>query len=211
MRLALVYRESHLPQVSGRALRAKTIPLAVRPTKEDLEAARQKTLPDVIEPGLAVLFCGINPGLYSAALGHHFARPGNRFWPALHAAGFTPTILRPDENRLLLRFGCGLTDIVERATARAEELASAELVDGRHRLEAKLDRFQPRYLAILGIGAYRTAFGQPCAGLGLQSDSIGATRVWVLPNPSGLNAAHQPKDLAEAFRSLYQAATISAP
>ena len=183
----------------------------MRPTKEDLEAARQKTLPDVIEPGLAVLFCGINPGLYSAALGHHFARPGNRFWPAVHAAGITPAILRPDENRLLLRFGCGLTDIVERATARAEELAPTELVDGRHRLEDKLDRFQPRYLAILGVGAYRTAFGQPRAGLGLQPDSLGATRVWVLPNPSGLNAAHQLKNLAEVFRALYQAATISAP
>jgi TDG/mug DNA glycosylase family protein len=183
----------------------------MRPTKADLEAARQKTLPDVIEPGLAVLFCGINPGLYSAALGYHFARPGNRFWPAVHAAGITPAILRPDENRLLLRFGCGLTDIVERATARAEELAPTELVDGRHRLEAKLDRFRPRYLAILGVGAYRTAFGQPRAGFGLQPDRLGATRVWVLPNPSGLNAAHQLQALADAFRALYQAATISAP
>ena len=210
MRLALVYRESHLPQVSVQSVTRQTIPLAVRPTKEDLEAARQKTLPDVIEPGLAVLFCGINPGLYSAAVGHHFARPGNRFWPALHAAGITPTILRPDENRLLLRFGCGLTDIVERATARAEELAPAELVDGRHRLEAKLDRFQPRYLAILGSAPIARPSVSPAPDWA-SSDSIGATRVWVLPNPSGLNAAHQPKDLAEAFRALYQAATISAP
>ena len=184
---------------------------AVRPTRQDLEAARQKTLPDVIEAGLAVLFCGINPGLYSAAVGHHFARPGNRFWPALHAAGITPTIVRPEEDQSLLRFRCGLTDIVERATARAEELTRAELMEGRHRLEAKVQRFQPCYLAILGVGAYRTAFGRPRAEFGRQTEVIGATRLWVLPNPSGLNASHQPKDLAGAFRALYLAATTSAP
>jgi TDG/mug DNA glycosylase family protein len=182
----------------------------VRPTLQDLEAARRKTIPDVIAPGLAVLFCGINPGLYSAAIGHHFGRPGNRFWPALHAGGFTPTILRPEENRQLLRCHCGLTDLVERATARAEELTPAELVEGRHRLEAKLDRYRPHYVAILGIGAYRTAFGPSRAEVGLQPCTIGATRVWVLPNPSGLNAAHQPKDLAEAFRALRRAVTTRA-
>ena len=179
----------------------------MRPTKQDLEAARSKTLPDVIGPGLAVLFCGINPGLYSAAVGHHFARPGNRFWPALVAAGITPTLLRPDQHRTLLDAGCGLTDIVERASARADELSSEELLEGRQRLEAKVLRYQPRYLAILGIGAFRTAFRSPRAVLGRQPGAIGRTRIWVLPNPSGLNAAHQPKDLAAAFRAVFEAAT----
>jgi double-stranded uracil-DNA glycosylase len=179
----------------------------VRPTRQDLEAARARTLPDVIAPGLAVLFCGINPGLYSAALGYHFARPGNRFWPALHAAGVTPRILRPEEHRLLLEYRCGLTDIVERASARADELTRDELVAGRHRLEAKLARFEPHFVAVLGIGAYRKAFGKPGATLGLQRALLGRTRVWVLPNPSGLNAAYQPRALATAFRALYQAAT----
>src|SRR5512143_3260954 len=117
-----------------------------RPSKTQLLAATGRRLPDVMARDLTVVFCGINPGLYSAAVGHHFARPGNRFWPALHAAGITPTILRPEENRLMLRFRCGLTDLVERATARAEELAPAELLEGRHRPEAKLVRFQPRYV-----------------------------------------------------------------
>ncbi len=178
----------------------------MRPTRQDLEAARARTLPDVIAPGLAVLFCGINPGLYSAALGWHFARPGNRFWPALHAAGITPRLLRPDEHRVLLEYRCGLTDIVERASARADELTVPELVEGRHRLEAKVTRFVPRYLAVLGIGAYRKAFGRPRATLGPQPDLIGRTRVWVLPNPSGLNAAYQPNALGRAFAELYEAA-----
>jgi TDG/mug DNA glycosylase family protein len=181
----------------------------VRPAPQELEAARSRTLPDVITSGLAVLFCGINPGLYSAALGYHFARPGNRFWPALHAAGITPGLLRPDQHRLLLQYRCGLTDIVERATARADELTSEELIAGRHRLEAKVIRFQPAYLAVLGIGAYRTAFGRRGAALGLQPATIGRTQVWVLPNPSGLNASHQSKDLAVAFRTLYLAATAT--
>jgi TDG/mug DNA glycosylase family protein len=184
--------------------------VSVHPTKQDLEAARSKTLPDIIGPDLAILFCGINPGLYSAALGLHFARPGNRFWPALHAAGITPKVLRPDENRRLLDYGCGLTDIVERATARADQLSRIELGEGRHRLEAKVKLFRPRYLAILGIGAFRAAFEFRRAQFGLQPLAIGSTRVWVLPNPSGLNAAHQPKDLAAALRALYRVATARA-
>lgn len=178
----------------------------MQPSRNDLEAARHKTLPDVIGPGLAVLFCGINPGLYSAALGYHFARPGNRFWPALYTAGITPRLLRPDESHSLLECRCGLTDIVVRATARADELTSAELTAGRAVLEEKVARFHPAFVAILGIGAFRTAFGRPKAQLGPQPESLGPSRLWVLPNPSGLNAAHQPRDLATAFRELYLAA-----
>ncbi|HSE65541.1 MAG TPA: G/U mismatch-specific DNA glycosylase [Gemmatimonadales bacterium] len=178
----------------------------VHPTKQDLLAAVNRRVPDVIAPGLAVLFCGINPGLYSAATGFHFARPGNRFWPALHAGGFTPRILAPIENRLLLDLGYGLTNIVGRATARAEELSVKELLAGRRRLEKKILRFAPRWIAILGITAYRIAFQQPRAVLGPQPETVGATGIWVLPNPSGLNANHQPPDLARAFRMLRAAA-----
>lgn len=183
----------------------------MRPSKQDLEAAREKILPDVLAPGLLVLFCGINPGLYSAAVGHHFARPGNRFWPALYAAGITPRVLRPQENVSLLESRCGLTDIVARATARAEEVTTAELVAGRMLLAEKADRYAPAFVAVLGIGAYRAAFSRPKAGLGLQPERLGPSSLWVLPNPSGLNAAHQPADLAVAFRALHQAATAVAP
>jgi TDG/mug DNA glycosylase family protein len=176
------------------------------PTSRQLRAAVGRRLPDVIAPDLKVLFCGINPGLYSAAVGHHFARPGNRFWPVLHRAGFTPRILTPDENRLLLRHGYGLTDIVSRATARADELSREELVAGRKRLARKVRRFGPRWVAILGIGAYRAAFLQPHAEVGPQSGRLGGARLWVLPNPSGLNASHQAADLARAFRRLRLAA-----
>jgi TDG/mug DNA glycosylase family protein len=177
-----------------------------RPTKHDLLAAKGRRLPDVIGPRLTVLFCGINPGLYSAAVGHHFARPGNRFWAALHRAGFTSEVLTPGENRRLLNVRCGLTDIVSRATAKADELDTLELVAGRRRLERKVKRFRPRWLAVLGIGAYRIAFGRPKATLGLQAERIGDARLWVLPNPSGLNASHKPADLARAFRHLRLAA-----
>jgi TDG/mug DNA glycosylase family protein len=151
------------------------------------------------------LFCGINPGLYSAAVGRHFARPGNRFWPALYAGGFTSRILLPSENRLLLESGYGITNIVSRATAKAEELNSEELVAGRRRLERKIRRFTPRWVAILGITAYRTAFGRPKATLGPQPERLGGAALWVLPNPSGINANHQPADLARIFRKLRKA------
>ena len=176
-------------------------------TKEEIRLAVGRRLRDVIAPDLAVLFCGINPGLYSAAVGHHFARPGNRFWPALYAAGFTARILRPSESGLLLDCGCGLTDIVARATARAEELNTEELLAGRRRLARKVRRYAPRWVAILGISAYRVAFRKPKAVLGPQPDLLGGARVWVLPNPSGLNASHKPADLARAFRELRQVAT----
>ncbi len=180
-----------------------------RVTPQELEAARGKTLPDVLAADLAILFCGINPGLYSAAVGHHFARPGNRFWPALHAAGITPEVLRPAESHRLLAFRCGLTDIVARATARADELTRSELLAGTARLEAKAIRYRPAFVAILGIGAYRIAFRRPKATFGPQAELLGPARLWVLPNPSGLNAAHQPKDLAVAFRALSRVATSS--
>lgn len=171
------------------------------PTASELRAAKNKTLPDVIAPGLRVLFCGINPGLYTAAIGHHFGRPGNRFWPTLHAAGFTPRQLDPSEEQELLPRGYGITNVVARATAAADELETGEVVAGGEILRAKVLEFAPRYLAVLGIGAYRTAFARPKAVVGSQSETIGATRVWVLPNPSGLNAFYQNRFVDE-FRKL---------
>ena len=173
-----------------------------RPTPEELLAAVGKTVPDVIAPDLRVLFCGINPGLYTAAVGHHFARPGNRFWPALHAARFTERLLDSSEERELLRHGYGITNVVDRATATAAELSREELAEGGRRLTEKVERFRPRVLAVLGIGAFRTAFGRPGAALGEQAEGLGGTRLWVLPNPSGLNAHYQPDDLARLFREL---------
>ncbi len=173
-----------------------------KPSKEELLAAAGKTVPSVIAPNLRVLFCGINPGLYTAAVGHHFARPGNRFWPALHASGFTARLLSPFEERELLAHGYGITNVVERATATAAELSAEEYVEGGRKLEAKVRRYRPLFLAVLGVGAYRTAFARPKAALGLQTEAIGETSVWVLPNPSGLNAHYQPKDLARMFREL---------
>ena len=180
--------------------------MTARPTKLDLIAATSRRVPDVIAPDLTVLFCGINPGLYSAATGYHFARPGNRFWPALYAGGFTPRILAPSENRLLLDLGYGLTNIVGRATARADELSVEELLAGRRQLDKKVRRFTPRWIAILGITAYRIAFERPRALLGPQPETLGGAGIWVLPNPSGLNANHQPADLAREFRILRAAA-----
>ncbi|MDQ7904257.1 G/U mismatch-specific DNA glycosylase [Phytohabitans sp. ZYX-F-186] len=174
----------------------------MKPTKEQLAAAADRTIPDVIAPGLAVLFSGINPGLYSAATGRHFARPGNRFWPALHRSGFTPRQLRPDEQEELLGFGLGITNVAERATARAEELSTAELVAGAGRLTAKVRRYRPRWLAVVGVTAYRTAFSRPKATFGAQPERIGTTRIWVLPNPSGLNAHYTPDALAAEFTLL---------
>ena len=174
----------------------------MKPTKEQIAAAAGKTLPDVIAPGLDVLFCGINPGLYTAAVGHHFGRPGNRFWPVLHRAGFTPRLFDPSEQRALLPLGYGITNIVARATAAADELEDEELVAGARTLERKVRRYEPRYLAVVGIQAYRTAFARPRAKLGFQEETIAATRIWVLPNPSGLNAHYRPDELVALFREL---------
>jgi double-stranded uracil-DNA glycosylase len=180
-----------------------------RPTPADLAAARDRTIPDVAAPGLRVLFSGINPGLYSAATGYHFARPGNRFWPALYRSGFTPRQLRPDEQEQLLGLGLGITNIVARATARADELTQQELRDGGPELLAKAVRLAPRWLAIVGVTAYRTAFGQPRATVGPQELTAGQTRLWVLPNPSGLNAHWTAGSLAEEFARLREAAEKS--
>jgi double-stranded uracil-DNA glycosylase len=177
-----------------------------RPTKAELQAARGRRLPDRIRPNLQVLFCGINPGLYSAALGCHFARPGNRFWKALYASGFTQSVLAPDESHLLLAAGYGLTDIVARATARADELGVDELIRGARLLRRKVRRHRPRWVAFLGITAYRRAFTRPRADLGPQREDLGGARIWVLPNPSGLNAHHPPAALARAMRALRQMA-----
>ena len=177
-----------------------------RPTKSEVQAAAGKTVPDVIAPGLDVLFCGINPGLYSGATGFHFARPGNRFWPALHGAGFTDCLLDPSEEHRLLDAGCGITNLVTRATAAAAELANEELAAGRRSLERKVRRYSPRWLAVLGIGAYRTAFGKRGAHIGEQPEQLGSTGIWVLPNPSGLNANHQLPDLVRLFGELRAAA-----
>ncbi len=177
-----------------------------RPSPADLEAARRGVLPDVTGPGLRVLFAGINPGLYSAATGYHFARPGNRFWPALHQSGFTPRLFRPEEQDQLPALGLGITNLAARPTARAAELSSAELRAGGALLEAKLARLAPRWLAVVGVTAYRTAFGRPGAVVGPQDAVIGSARVWVLPNPSGLNAHWSATSLAGEFGRLRAAA-----
>jgi TDG/mug DNA glycosylase family protein len=173
-----------------------------RPTRAQLEAAAGRTIPDVIAPDLDVLFCGINPGLYSGATGHHFARPGNRFWPALYAAGFTARLLKPWEKHELLEVGCGITNLVGRSTVSAAELSAEELKRGRRKLETKVRRYRPRAVAVVGITAYRVAFDRPLALLGQQPERMGDAMVWVLPNPSGLNAHHRPADFARAFREL---------
>jgi TDG/mug DNA glycosylase family protein len=182
--------------------RPKSPALAARPTLADLRRARRLKLPDVIGPDLSVLFCGINPGLYSAAVGHHFGRPGNRFWKALHGAGFTERLFSPSEDALLRTLGLGITNLVPRTTARAEELTADELARGAHALAAKAARWRPRVVAVLGVGAYRAAFGHPAAAVGPQAEPIGGTRAWVLPNPSGLNAHYGLLDLTRHFGAL---------
>jgi TDG/mug DNA glycosylase family protein len=177
-------------------------PAAHKPSRGALLAAAGKTVPDVVAPGLQILFCGINPGLYSAFTGHHFARPGNRFWPALFASGFTDRLLRPDQERELLRLGCGITNLVARASAAADELTREELVAGARNLQGKIRKYRPRIVAILGIGAYRQAFDRPAAIIGAQPGSMEEASVWVLPNPSGLNAHFTPKSIADLFRKL---------
>jgi TDG/mug DNA glycosylase family protein len=175
------------------------------PTREELLAAAGKTLPDVIAPGLRVLFCGINPGLYTAAVGHHFARPGNRFWPALYKAGFTDRLFSPFEESRLLELGYGITNLVARATASAAELADEEYVRGARILEEKVLAYRPEFVAFIGIGAYRTAFGRSNAVLGLQPERVGDAKIWTLPSTSGLNANYRPEDQARLFTKLREA------
>jgi double-stranded uracil-DNA glycosylase len=154
----------------------------------------------IVGPGLRTLFVGINPSLRSAEVGHHFARPGNRFWPTLHAAGFTPRRLRPDEDHTLLDHGIGVTNLVFRPTRAAAELTDTELLEGAAALERAVAEYAPRLVAIVGLVAYRTAFARPAATMGLQAELIGGRPVWVLPNPSGLNAHYKPADFARLYR-----------
>ena len=176
-----------------------------RPTAGEVAAAAGATVPDLVAPRLRVLFCGINPSLYSAAMSCHFARPGNRFWKALHASGLTPRLLAPWEGDELLALGFGVTNLVDRATARAEELSADEVRAGVEPLRAKVERLAPAAVAFLGVGAYRTAFGRPDTQLGEQPEPFGGARLWVLPNPSGLNAHYQLDALAARFADLRRA------
>ena len=173
-----------------------------RPTEAELNAALKKRVPDLIAPDLRILFCGINPGRYSAAAGRHFAGPGNRMWPSLFAAGFTPRLFTPFDSEELLALGYGITNIVARTTASADELSKHEIVAGLGALEKKARKYRPRIIAILGFGAYRTAFGQRHAVEGLQPERLGPSAVWLLPNPSGLNAHHQGEPMIRMFREL---------
>jgi TDG/mug DNA glycosylase family protein len=175
-------------------------------TPEELAAAAGRRVPDVIGRDLAVLFCGINPGLWSAAVGHHFARPGNRFWKVLAGAGFTAQVIAPEHDRAVLELGFGITNLVPRSTATAAELTRDELRSGARRLERTVRRWKPRFVAIVGMGAYRTAFGRPNAAIGEQAERLAAARVWLLPNPSGLQAHYQFDDLVTAFAELREAA-----
>ena len=178
---------------------------AYRPTPADLAAAEGRTIPDLLAPDLRVLFCGINPGLWSGATGHHFARPGNRFWPALFRSGYTPRLFRPDEQEELLALGLGITNVAARTTAKADELTPQELRDGGRVLTERVRRNDPHILAVLGVGAYRTAFGRPKTTVGRQPETLGSTSVWVLPNPSGLNTHYTLDALAAEFRKLREA------
>lgn len=173
-----------------------------KPTPAEIRAAKGKTLPDVVKKNLAVLFAGINPGLYTAAIGHHFGRPGNRFWPALHRSGLTDRLLSPHQEKELLKRGIGITNVVPWATATANELSGRDFERGCAILLAKVRRLTPKILAVLGMGAYRRAFHDSRAKMGLQDRRIGKTRVWVFPNPSGLNANYQMPDFVKLFRRL---------
>jgi len=176
-----------------------------KPSKEDLRDAVNRTTEDLIDYNLKVLFCGINPGIWSGATGFHFAKPGNRFWKALHLGGFTSRLLHPSEEHELLENGYGITSFCKRTTARADELSNEEIIEGGKNLVKKIEKFKPQMLAVLGIGIYQTAFNQPKGKLGLQDAKIGDTRIWLLPNPSGLNAHYQLNDLAKLFNELRQA------
>ncbi|MFD6534162.1 G/U mismatch-specific DNA glycosylase [Streptomyces sp. NPDC060184] len=171
-------------------------------TPEELAAARDRIVPDVVAGGLRVLFCGINPSLMTAATGYHFAHPGNRFWPVLHLSGFTPRRLAPAEQAELPSYGLGITNVVARATARADELAAEEYRAGGRILVEKVGRLRPQWLAVVGVTAYRTAFGERSAHIGPQERTIGGARVWALPNPSGLNAHWTVGSMAEEYARL---------
>jgi TDG/mug DNA glycosylase family protein len=178
----------------------------VRPTREQCLAAYGGTVPDLAGRDLRVLLCGINPSLMSAAIGHHFGNPANRLWPVLYLAGFTPRRLHPTESHELLAYGVGVTNLVARATATAAELSAAEIRDGVAPLTALVERWTPVYVAFLGLTSYRTAFGRPKAVVGEQAETLGGSKIWLLPNPSGLNAHYQLADLAAAYAALREKA-----
>jgi double-stranded uracil-DNA glycosylase len=199
--IALGLHHSFIAKEEARLLKRK-LPIPWKPTPAQLLAARDKRVPDLVAKKLIVLFAGINPGLYTAAIGRHFGRPGNRFWPALYGGGFTPRLFSPFESDLLLDLQLGITNVVERATARADELTNDELRAGGRRLEAKVKRLRPTVVAFVGIGPYRIVSGIKDARVGLQVALFGGSHAWVLPNPSGLNAHYQPAALAELFGEL---------
>ena len=172
------------------------------PTKQELSQATSKTITDLLQSNLKLLFCGINPGLYSAYTGYHFARPGNRFWKAIYKAGFTPKLLHPSEQKELLQYGYGITNIVDRPSVSAAELTIHEYVEGGKRLQKKLLEFKPQWVAFVGIEAYRKAFNKPKAKIGNQREQIQGVNVWVLPSPSGLNAHYSLDDLVGLFKEL---------
>lgn len=174
----------------------------IYPTKQEILQSTGKKVADVIAPNLKILFCGINPGLYSAAVGHHFARPGNKFWKALFYSGLTNRLYSPFEDRNLLDLGIGITNLVDRATAGAAELKKEEFIEGRSKLEEKIKQFKPKAIVFLGVGAYRLAFQQPKAQVGLQTETISKTKIWVLPNPSGLNAHFTAEELGKMINQI---------
>lgn len=173
------------------------------------ERQRSGPVPDVVAPGLRVLFCGINPGLRSAELAQHFARPGNRFWKVLHGAGFTDRVLTPAEQLKLLEVGIGITNLVADASASANELTLAQLRAGARELERKVAVLAPRHVAVVGAGAYRKAFARPKAVLGEQPESLAGARLWLLPNPSGLQARYQLADMIHLYHPLAVAAGLT--
>ncbi len=183
----------------------RSMPASNAPTADEMRAAMGRSIPDVVAPGLRVLFCGVNPGLYSAATKRHFARPGNRFWPALHQAGFTSRLLAPHESHEFLGSGYGITSLVRRATATVREVAPPELLAGRRRLVRMVRTYQPRWVAVFGVGAYRTAFGRLNAQIGQQHDALDGTSVWLLPSPSGANGSYPLVDLISELRMFYHA------
>jgi TDG/mug DNA glycosylase family protein len=186
----------------------------VRFTRAQLEGFRGASIPDLVGPGIRLLFVGINPGLWTAATRTPFAHPGNRFYPALVEAGILtrmPAFARgfDDADRAeLLAAGIGISNLVNRATARADELAPQELRDGARRLAEDVARWRPRVVAIVGITAYRTAFGRPRAVIGRQPESIAGAELWVVPNPSGLNAHDTVATLARAYAEPARAAGL---
>ncbi len=175
------------------------------PSKEELQKASTKTLTDLLGPDMKVLFVGINPGLFTAYSGFPYAHPANRFWPTIYAAGFTPRLLQPSEYKTMLEYGYGMTNVVARASANANELTKAEYVEGGKILIEKVLKYQPDWVAFVGIQAYRAAFNKPKAHVGKQEDMIGDSKIWVLPSPSGLNAHYRPADFARVFRELREA------